>query len=111
VGSAEPVAPRAVPAISPSVTAISRRSRPRCLSHQRTSFSTHGDAAALGDASRMNQRDCSRAASIVPQSSGVADRLVSSRKTRNARNCRPFRANACRARCRRGASCPSIAWL
>jgi hypothetical protein len=47
-------------------------------------LSTHGEAAASGEASRMKKRDADSARSMLGQSAGVAERLVWSRKTRSA---------------------------
>jgi hypothetical protein len=46
---------------------------------------TQCDAAASGEASRIKKRDSPSARSIVGHRCGVAERLVSSRKTRSAR--------------------------
>jgi hypothetical protein len=51
-----------------------------------TSLSTHGDWAAIGDASKMNQPQRDNSASIDPRKSGLADRSESSRKTRTERS-------------------------
>ena len=47
---------------------------------------THVDAAASGEAIRISQRDRLRAVSIDVQRPGFADRLASSRNTRDARS-------------------------
>ena len=46
---------------------------------------THGEAAASGEASTIRKREWPSACSIDGHRVGVADRLVSSRKTRSAR--------------------------
>jgi hypothetical protein len=72
---------------------------------------TQCDRAASGEPKRRKKRDPSSACMIVVQSSGVAERLVSSRNTRNARRLYHGFASDWRPRWIAGASRPSAAWL
>ena len=77
-------------------------SRLLCSRHQRTSRSTQCEAADSGDARSTKKRACSSARSIAGHSSGEAERLVLSRKTRSARSRYHGFASERRPACRAG---------
>ena len=81
-----------------------------CWHHAATSRSTHGELADGCDASSISHREPSNAVSIDDQRSGFADKLASSRKTRNARRLFHGLAKSCRPCCRLGASISSAEW-
>ena len=96
---------------SPSVATMNSVAGERCSSHHAISHCTQREAAAAGDASSTKCFDLASAASIAVHNSGLADKLVWSRKTRSARSWKKRRPSRCRPACSAGASAPSAAWL
>jgi hypothetical protein len=80
-------------------------------SQKAISWPTQREAAASGEASRIRKRDWLSACSIDGHRCGVADRLVSSRKTRNARRRYHALPSFCTTDCNAVAVGLSFAWL
>ena len=97
--------------ISPSVTTINSVASVRCVSHHCTSRLTQREAAALTEAIRMKWSQRARFFSISAHSSGLADRLVWSRKIRTAERLNHGFATRSSARCSAAASSVSLPWL
>src|SRR5687768_16346110 len=96
---------------SPLVNPTNKVDGPLWASQYSTSLPIQGDREASGDASSIRYRDCESAVSIDGQSCCVADRLVSSRKTRNERRRYQGLPSFCTTDCNVAAIGLSFAWL
>ena len=95
----------------PLVTPMNSVSVLLLASQYSTSLPTHGEAAASGDDSSKRYRDWDSACSIEGQSCGVAEREVSSRKTRKARRLYQGLPSLWITDCSAAATGLSLAWL